>query len=69
MQADTPFNPFMLMMEPEAVLRTVETSKDLRRLRHHKYRPLDRPWIPFATTKKTVEALIKSADDETGLTH
>ena len=52
-------NPFMLMMEPEAVLRAVARSSDLRRLSHHKYRPLDRPWIPFSPTQKTVESLVR----------
>lgn len=50
-------NPFRLMMEPEAVLRAMARSADLRRLQHHKYRPLDRPWIPFASAKKSVEGL------------
>ncbi len=50
-------NPFRLMMEPEAVLRAMARSTDLRGLQHHKYRPLDRPWIPFASAKKSVEGL------------
>ena len=50
-------NPFRLMMEPEAVLRAMARSTDLRRLQHHKYRPLDRPWIPFSSAKKSVEGL------------
>ena len=58
-------NPFMLMMEPEAVIHAMEHSKVVRRLRHHKYRPLDRPWIPFANSKKTVETLVKTATGAT----
>lgn len=51
-------NPFMLMMEPQTVLRAMAGSSDLRRLRHHKYRPLDRPLIPYAS-KKSIESLTK----------
>ena len=54
-------NPFMLMMEPEAVIRAVRRSSGLRGLQHHKYRPLDRPWIPFVSAKKTVESLVSSS--------
>lgn len=50
-------NPFRLMMEPEAVLRAMYRSTDLRSLQHHKYRPLDRPWIPHSCAKKSVEGL------------
>jgi len=40
-------NPFSLMMEPELVLQTMERSEQLRRLRRHKLRPLDKPLIPY----------------------
>jgi hypothetical protein len=40
-------NPFSLMMEPELVLRTMERSQQLRGLRRHKLRPLDKPLIPY----------------------
>ena len=50
-------NPFRLMMEPEVVLRAIARSTDLRRLQHHQYRPLDRPWIPHSSVKKSVEGL------------
>ena len=40
-------NPFSLMMEPELVLKTMERSQQLRGLRRHKLRPLDKPLIPF----------------------
>lgn len=33
---------FCLMMESELVLQTMERSTQLRGLRHHKLRPLDR---------------------------
>ena len=54
-------NPFLMMMEPEAVLRAMARSTDLRRLRHHKYRPLDRPWIPLVNVRKTAESLVNGA--------
>ncbi len=41
-------NPFSLMMEPELVLQTMERSQQLRGLRRHKLRPLDKPLIPYA---------------------
>ncbi len=53
-------NPFMLMMDPKTVLRAMAGSSDLRRLSHHKYRPLDKPLIPFSS-KKSVESLTKGA--------
>ena len=40
-------NPFSLMMEPELVLKTMERSQQLRGLRRHKLRPLDKPLIPY----------------------
>ena len=49
-------NPFSLMMEPELVLQTMEHSKQLRSLRRHKLRPLDKPLIPY-----TAEALASRA--------
>jgi hypothetical protein len=53
-------NPFSLMMEPERVLQTMERSQELRGLRRHKLRPLDKPLIPF-----TKEALAsRAARDE-----
>lgn len=41
-------NPFVLLMNPQEVIRAVETSDRLRRLRRHVCRPLDRPVIPNA---------------------
>lgn len=49
-------NPFSLMMEPELVLQTMERSQQLRGLRRHKLRPLDKPLIPY-----TAEALASRA--------
>ena len=45
-------NPFSLMMEPELILQTMERSLQLRSLRRHKLRPLDKPLIPF--TKEAI---------------
>jgi hypothetical protein len=45
-------NPFSLMMEPELVLQTMERSLQLRGLRRHKLRPLDKPLIPY--TKQAI---------------
>ncbi len=50
------FNPFSLMMEPQRVLHTMERSQQLRSLRRHKLRPLDKPLIPY-----TSEALASRA--------
>jgi hypothetical protein len=49
-------NPFTLLTEPERVLQTMERSQQLRGLRHHKLRPLDKPLIPY-----TEEALAQRA--------
>lgn len=38
-------NPFLLMMDPEAVLRAVESSERLRALDRHVCRPLDKPML------------------------
>ena len=42
-------NPFSLMMEPQRVLHTMEQSHQLRSLRRHKLRPLDKPLIPYTS--------------------
>jgi hypothetical protein len=42
-------NPFSLMMEPERVLQTMAHSQQLRSLRRHKLRPLDKPLIPYSS--------------------
>ena len=43
----TSLNPFSLMMEPEAVLRAMESSNSLKGLRRRTLRPLDKPLIPY----------------------
>ena len=47
--AQLALNPFSLMMEPELVLQTMERSQQLRGLRRHKLRPLDKPLIPYTS--------------------
>jgi hypothetical protein len=39
-------NPFVLMLDPEAVISAMESSRNLRGLRHRVCRPLDKPLIP-----------------------
>lgn len=42
-QQVTERNPFMLLLDPEAVIAAVEKSERLGRLNRHLCRPLDRP--------------------------
>ena len=56
MRLSTELNPFTLMMDPERVLATMERSAELRGLRRHKLRPMDKPLIPL-----TQEALARRA--------
>jgi hypothetical protein len=39
-------NPFVLMLDPEAVISAMESSANLRGLRQRICRPLDKPLIP-----------------------
>lgn len=39
-------NPFVLMLDPEAVISAMESSRTLRGLRLRVCRPLDKPLIP-----------------------
>lgn len=45
-------NPFTLMLEPERVLQAMESSESLRKLRHRKMHPLDKPLIPLRTIEQ-----------------
>jgi hypothetical protein len=56
-------NPFSLMMEPELVLQTMERSQQLRGLRRHKLRPLDKPLIPFTKEAIASRAAFDAAID------
>lgn len=60
-------NPFALMMDPEAVLRAVEQSPRLARLRRRICRPLDKPLLPPADDgavefDQTIDAAIVTVD-------
>jgi hypothetical protein len=41
-------NPFALLMDPQAVVRAIESSERLARLHSRICRPLDRPLLPHA---------------------
>jgi len=56
-------NPFTLMMEPELVLQTMERSLQLRGLRRHKLRPLDKPLIPYTSAALAARAAYDAAID------
>ena len=56
-------NPFSLMMEPERVLQTMERSLQLRGLRRHKLRPLDKPLIPYTQETLASRAAFDAALD------
>lgn len=56
-------NPFSLMMEPELVLQTMERSQQLRNLRRHKLRPLDKPLIPLTKEALAARAAFDAAID------
>lgn len=47
-QPATANNPFMLMLDPQAVLAAVEKSERLGQLNRHLCRPLDRQMPPGA---------------------
>jgi hypothetical protein len=63
-------NPFSLMMEPERVLQTMQSSQQLRGLRRHKLRPLDKPLIPLTrealASRAAFDAMVdaQALDDE-----
>jgi hypothetical protein len=60
-------NPFSLMMEPERVLQTMERSQQLRGLRRHKLRPLDKPLIPYTSEALASRAAFDAAIDAQAL--
>ncbi len=51
------------MMEPERVLQTMERSLQLRGLRRHKLRPLDKPLIPYTREALASRAAFDAAID------
>lgn len=60
----TRLNPFVLMLDPEAVISAMETSTHLRSLRGRICRPLDKPLIPkiFDTAARDFDARIEAED-------
>jgi hypothetical protein len=54
-------NPFALMMNPDAVLRAMESSDRLQRLQRRVCRPLDKPLIP--RVGREVAAFDQEVDD------
>jgi hypothetical protein len=56
-------NPFSLMMDPELILQTMERSAQLRGLRRHKLRPLDKPLIPLTQEALAARAAFDAAID------
>jgi hypothetical protein len=50
-------------MEPELVLQTMERSQQLRGLRRHKLRPLDKPLIPLTKEAMASRAAFDAAID------
>lgn len=56
-------NPFMLLVQPEAVLAAIEKSERLESLNRHLCRPLDRP-APGTARPEADGA--PDADDEEG---
>jgi hypothetical protein len=57
------FNPFGLMMAPELVLHAMQNSQQLRSLRRHKLRPLDKPLIPYTSAALASRAAFDAAID------
>lgn len=57
-------NPFVLMLDPEAVISAIESSQPLRGLRGRICRPLDKPLIP-KLFNSTVSEFDSAIDDET----
>ena len=57
-------NPFVLLMNPQEVIRAVESSDRLRRLRRHVCRPLDKPVVPNAVGLEAAafDALLDDAE-------
>lgn len=55
-------NPFALLMEPDSIVRAMETSERLARLQRRICRPLDKPLIPRVSQE--VAAFDRDIDDE-----
>lgn len=59
-------NPFALLMDPEAVFRTIEASDRLGALRRRVCRPLDKPILqrPVESDTADFDDLIDAAADD-----
>jgi len=63
MKALNSINPFVLMLDPEAVIHAMECSSSLRGLRNRVCRPLDKPLIPKTHgTARDYDALIDAEE-------
>jgi hypothetical protein len=60
--AQTAFNPFALMMDPESVLAAMARSERLNRLQSRVCRPLDKPFVPADGV--VAESADEVSDDE-----
>lgn len=64
-------NRFSLIMEPERVLQTMERSQQLRGLRRHKLRPLDKPLIPYTSealaSRAAFDAMVDAQEMDEGV--
>ena len=60
----TRLNPYVLMLDPEAVISAMESSANLRGLRQRICRPLDKPLIPkiYDTAARAFDAVIEAED-------
>ena len=56
-------NPFMLLVQPEAVFAAMEKSERLGSLNRHLCRPLDRPVGPQPATAMPAEDEVEQADE------
>lgn len=62
MNSTASLNPFVLMLDPEAVITAMESSRDLRGLRHRVCRPLDKPLIPITHRTLTQRSAMRAYD-------
>jgi hypothetical protein len=65
-QLSTARNPFLLMLDPEAVLAAVEKSERLRQLNRHLCRPLDRQGATVAANPQAGDGAALGEDEGVG---
>ncbi|MBI5258637.1 MAG: hypothetical protein HY855_19185 [Burkholderiales bacterium] len=56
-------NPFALLLDPQAVLASIEHSDRLERLHRRVCRPLDKPVLPNAPAGTDARAFDQAVDD------